>query len=123
MMSTILTTQKKITIVHHGKRKSGKPINAIGYSIHSSAVIRPSSLIPSVFSALSQIGIAASVKIKHAGICAHAGKPAIQYANTTPGKLPNVPGANGATSPNPNPEATNKFNFSNLKTLNLTNPV
>ncbi len=49
------------------------PMSAIGKSIHSSAEIRPSSLIPSVRSAEPQMGIAARVKSAHTAICIQTG--------------------------------------------------
>lgn len=114
IMSIARTTQKNRAISHHGSANNGKPITAMGKSIHSSAAILPSSRIPRISSARVQIGTAASVSAMHANACVSGENAAKENASATPGMLPNVPGPNGATSPNPHPVATNRLNFSTV---------
>jgi hypothetical protein len=62
------TITKNNATSHHGSDKSGKPTTDKGNNIHSSAQMRPSSLMPSIFSAASQTGIAANVNAVQSAI-------------------------------------------------------
>ena len=68
--------------------------------------------MPSDLSATSQNGIAAMAKAVTAGISSHSGRAVVANASATPGAEPNVPGANGATSPIPKPVATKRQSLS-----------
>ena len=113
-ISTILTTAKNMNIVQRGSVSIGTAKNAIGYNIHSSAEMRPSSFMPSSFSALSQIGMAASANKIAKKILPPTGKGDSAYASATPGSDPKVPGANGTTKPMPAPLARKRTILSTI---------